>query len=49
MLHHDSINIQVHRIARQSGMVSNMEVADLFMRKLHESAIVPGDYVLEMK
>jgi hypothetical protein len=26
-------------------MVSNMEVADLFMRRLQESAIVPGDYV----
>ena len=33
-LHHDAVNIQVHRIARQSGMVSSMEVEDVFMRRL---------------
>ena len=44
-LHHDAINIQVHRIARQSGMVSIMEVEDVFMWRLQESAIVPDDYV----
>jgi hypothetical protein len=44
-LHHDDINIQVHRIARQSGIVSSMEVEDVFMRMLQESAIVPDDSV----
>jgi len=33
-LHHDAINLQVHRIARQTGMVSNMEVEDFFFRRL---------------
>jgi len=44
-LHHDAVNIQVHRLARQTGMVSNMEVEDLFLRKLQESAIVQGGSV----
>ena len=40
-LHHDAINLQVHRVARQSGMVSTMEVEDYFLRILRESAIQP--------
>ena len=44
-LYHDAINLQVHRIARQSGMVSIMEVEDLFLRRLRESAITPHDFV----
>ena len=44
-LHRDFINIQVHRIARQSGMVGSIEVEDLFLRRLQESAIVPDEYV----
>ena len=44
-LHHDAINIQVHRIARQLRMVSSMEVEDIFMRILQESAIVPDEFV----
>jgi hypothetical protein len=31
-LHHDEINLQVHRVARQSGMVNTMEVEDYFLR-----------------
>ena len=40
-LHHDAIDLQVHMIGRQSGMVSSMEVGDFFMRRLSESAIIP--------
>jgi hypothetical protein len=39
-LHHDAINLQVRRTARQSGMTSSMEVGDFFMRRLSESAII---------
>ncbi len=39
-LHHDAFNLQVHRIARQPGKTSPMEVEDLFMRKLGESVII---------
>ena len=39
-LHHDAINLQVHWIARQSGLTSSMEVGDFFMRKMSESAII---------
>ena len=42
-LHHDAINLKVHKIARQSGMTSLMEVGDFFMRRLNESAIIPGN------
>jgi hypothetical protein len=40
-LHHDAINLQIHRVARQSGMVSTMEVEEYFLRMLQESAINP--------
>ena len=40
-LHHDAINLQIHRVARQSGMVSTMEVEEYFLRRLQESAINP--------
>ena len=40
-LHHDAINLQIHRVARKSGMVSTMEVEESFLRKLQESAINP--------
>ena len=39
---HDGINLQLHRIFRQSGMVSDMEVEDFFLRKLRETAINPA-------
>jgi len=39
-LHHDAINLQVHRIAKQSGKGSSMEVEDLFIRRLSESTII---------
>ena len=42
-LHHDAINLQVQRIARQSGMTSLMDVGDFFMRRLNESAIIPDN------
>ncbi len=41
MYHHDGINLQLHRIFRQSGMVSDMEVEYFFLRKLRETAINP--------
>ncbi len=38
---HDAINLQVLRqIARQSEMVTSMEVEDLFIGKMSESAIM---------
>ena len=40
-LHHDAINLQVHRVATQSGMIGTMEVEDYFLRKLQEIAIQP--------
>ncbi len=43
--HHNGINLQLHRIFRQSGMVSDMEVEDYFLRKLRETAINPAQYV----
>jgi len=39
------MNLQVNRIARQSGMINSMEVEDLFLRRLQESAITLDDYV----
>ncbi len=35
------MNLQLHRIFRQSGMTSDMEVEDYFLRKLRETAINP--------
>ena len=43
--HHNGINLQLHRISRQSGMVSDMEVEDYFLRKLRETAINPAQSV----
>ena len=37
--HHTGINLQLHRIFRQSGMTSDMVVEDYFLRKLQEIAI----------
>jgi hypothetical protein len=37
--YHDAINLQVHHVARYSGIVSTMEVQDYFIRILQESAI----------
>jgi hypothetical protein len=34
--HHDGVNLQLHRIFRQSGMTSDMEVEDYFLRKLRD-------------
>ena len=42
-LHLAAINLQVHMIAKQSGMNSSMEVGDFFMRRLGESAIIPDN------
>ena len=41
MYHHDQINNQLHKIFRQSGMSSTMEIEDYFIRKLRETAINP--------
>ncbi len=39
MYHHNGINMQLHKIFRQSGMFSDTEVEDYFLRKLREMAI----------
>jgi len=39
--HHNGINLQLHKICMQSGMVSDMEVKDYFLRKLRETGISP--------
>jgi hypothetical protein len=31
-MYHDAINLQIHRVARQTGMVSTMEVEEYFLR-----------------
>ena len=33
------INLQIHKIARQSSLSSDVEIEDYFMRKLQESAV----------
>ena len=43
--HHDKINNQVHEIIRQSGMASQIEVDDYFIRELHGMAVTPNDIV----
>jgi len=43
--HHNGINLQLHKIFRQSGMVSDMEVEDYFLRKLRETSINPTLFV----
>ncbi len=43
--HHNGINLQLHRVFRQSGMVIDMEVEDYFLRKLRETAINPTQSV----
>jgi hypothetical protein len=40
--HHNGINLQLHRICRQSGMVNDMEAEDFFIRKLRETAMNPA-------
>jgi hypothetical protein len=44
-LHHDAIDLQAHRIARHSGLVSIMEVEEFFLHRLHETSITPDDFV----
>ena len=41
--HHDEINNQVHKIIRQTGMDSQIEVEDHFIRKLRGTAVTPND------
>ncbi len=36
------INVQLHKIFRQSGMTSDLEVEDYFLRKLKETAVNQG-------
>jgi len=43
--HHNGINLQLHRIFRQSDMTSDMEVEDYFIKKLREMAINPVETV----
>jgi hypothetical protein len=43
--HQDGINLQLHRIFLQSGMASDVEVEDYFLRKLRETAINPVLFV----
>ncbi len=45
MYHHYGINLQLHKIFRQSGMTSDLEIEDYFLRKLRETAINPGQNV----
>jgi hypothetical protein len=40
--HHNGINLQLRRIFKQSGMVSDVEVGDYCLRKLRETAINPA-------
>ena len=47
--HHDEINLQIHRIVRQSGMVSQMEIEDYFVRKLHDMSVTPRYSVSAMR
>ena len=42
---YNGINLQLHKILRQSGMCIDMEVEDYFLRKLRETAINPSQYV----
>jgi len=39
--HHNGINLQLHRIFRQSGMTRDMEDENYFLRKVREMAINP--------
>ena len=43
--HHNGINLQLHKIFRHSGMCSDMEVEDYFLRKLRETAINQTQFV----
>ena len=43
--HHNGINLQLHKIFRQSGMCSDIEMEDYFLRRLKETAINPEQYV----
>ena len=37
--HHDAINNVIHKIIRQSGMESQLEIEDYFINKVREMAI----------
>ncbi len=39
--HHNGINLQLHKIFRQSGMCSDLEVDNYFIQKLREMAVNP--------
>ena len=41
--HHDEINGEIHRIIRQSGTVSQIEIEDYFIRKLQGMAVTLND------
>jgi hypothetical protein len=43
--HHNGINLHLHRIFRQLGMTSDVEVKDYFLIKLREMAINPVETV----
>ena len=43
--HHNGSNLQLHKIFRQSGICSDFEVEDFFLRKLREKAINPAQTV----
>ncbi len=45
MYHHNGMNLQLHKIFRESGMVNDLEVEDYFLRKLRETAINPAQAV----
>ena len=40
--HHDAINVQVCKIARQAGLTSDTEIGDYFLRMLRERAVPPN-------
>ncbi len=43
--HHNDINLQLHKIFRQSGVCIDMEVENYFIHKLKEMAVNPDEQV----
>ena len=47
--HYDAINNVIHKIIRQSGMESQLEIEDYFIKKVREMAFSPKNTVPIMK
>ena len=43
--HHDSIILQIHKIARQSRLFNEREIEDYFMRRLQKNVVLTNNYV----